>query len=95
MPTDTEKGKRMKPSEAIENIEYARRWMGCESDFSEEALDMAIFALDKQIPQKPEMIWDTTFGKIRPHCLVCGASNPTGANYCWNCGQRFISEEES
>ena len=52
-------------------------------------------ALDKQIPQKPEMIWDTTFGKIRPHCLVCGASNPTGANYCWNCGQRFISEEES
>lgn len=37
----------MKPSEAIENIEYARRWMGCESDFSEEALDMAIFALKK------------------------------------------------
>ena len=38
----------MKPSEAIENIEYARRWMGCESDFSEEALDMAISALKKQ-----------------------------------------------
>lgn len=37
----------MKPSEAIENIEYARRWMGCESDFSEEALDMATFALKK------------------------------------------------
>lgn len=62
---------------------------------STKALDMAIAALDKQISQKPEMIWDTTFGKIRPHCLVCGASNPTGANYCWNCGQRFIAEEES
>ncbi len=37
----------MKPSEAIENIEYARRWMGCESDFFDEALDMAIFALKK------------------------------------------------
>ena len=37
----------MRPSEAIENIEYARRWMGSESDFSEEALDMAIFALKK------------------------------------------------
>ena len=37
----------MKPSEAIENIEYARRWLGSESDFSEEALDMAIFALKK------------------------------------------------
>ena len=59
-----------------------------------EAVEKAISALEKQIPQKPEMIWDTTFGKIRPHCLVCGASNPIGANYCWNCGQRFISEEE-
>ncbi len=39
--------KEMKPSEAIENIEYARRWLGSESDFSEEALDMAIFALKK------------------------------------------------
>ena len=38
----------MKPSEAIENIEYARRWLGSESDFSEEALDMAIAALEKQ-----------------------------------------------
>ena len=37
----------MRPSEAIENIEYARRWLGSESDFSEEALDMAIFALKK------------------------------------------------
>ena len=37
----------MKPSEAIENIEYARRWMGCESDFSEDALNMATLALKK------------------------------------------------
>ena len=37
----------MKPSEAIENIEYARKWLGSESDFSEEALDMATFALKK------------------------------------------------
>jgi ribosomal protein L40E len=43
---------------------------------------LAISALEKQIPQKPEMIWDTTFGKIRPYCLACGASNPAGANYC-------------
>lgn len=37
----------MKPSEAIENIEYARKWLGSESDFSEEALDMATLALKK------------------------------------------------
>ena len=63
--------------------------------FDAEPFDMAVEALEKQEAKKPDMIWDTTFGKIRPHCLVCGASNPTGANYCWNCGQRFISEEES
>lgn len=50
----------MKPDEAIENIEYARRWMGSESDFSEEALDMAILALkkleqDKWIPCKERL----------------------------------------
>jgi len=38
----------VRPSEAIGNIKYARRWMGCESDFSEEALDMAIAALEQQ-----------------------------------------------
>lgn len=38
----------MKPSEAIANIEYARKWLGTESDFSDEALDMAIEALEKQ-----------------------------------------------
>ena len=38
----------MKPSEAIANIEYARKWLGSESDFSDEALDMAIAALKKQ-----------------------------------------------
>lgn len=37
----------MKPSEAIANIEYARKWLGSESDFSEEALDMATLALKK------------------------------------------------
>lgn len=38
----------MTEREAIANIEYARRWMGCESDFSDEALDMAISALERQ-----------------------------------------------
>ena len=38
----------MTEREAIANIEYARKWLGSESDFSEEALDMAISALEKQ-----------------------------------------------
>ena len=38
----------MTEREAIANIEYARSWLGSESDFSDEALDMAIAALEKQ-----------------------------------------------
>lgn len=36
----------MENREAIANIEYARKWLGRESDFSDEALDMAIEALE-------------------------------------------------
>ena len=93
--------KRMENREAIASLKTlcntCTMFPKCVNDKPEcfQAIEMAISALEKQIPQKPEMIWDTTFGKTRPHCLVCGASNPTGANYCWNCGQRFIAEEES
>lgn len=38
----------MKPNEAIANIESARKWLGSESDFSDEALDMSVSALKKQ-----------------------------------------------
>ena len=36
----------MTEREAIANIEYARKWLGSESDFSDEALDMAVEALE-------------------------------------------------
>ena len=64
----------MTEREAIANIEYARKWMGCESDFSEEALDMAISALEKQIPKKPRHIdKNATFdGNWKKVCPACG-----------------------
>ena len=46
----------MKPSEAIANIEYARKWLGCESDFSDEALDMAIEAL--KFKERYDQFWE-------------------------------------
>jgi hypothetical protein len=75
----------MTEREAIANIEYARRWMGCESDFSEEALDMAIFALEKlekdrwipvteRLPEEPDEVLVTDGdGEIRHavYCHVC------------------------
>jgi hypothetical protein len=36
----------MTEREAIANIECARKWLGRESDFSDEALDLAISALE-------------------------------------------------
>lgn len=63
----------MKPSEAIANIEYARKWLGSESDFLDEALDMAISALEKQIPKKPKHVdknasFDGNWKKVCPAC---------------------------
>lgn len=46
----------MKPSEAIANIEYARKWLGTESDFSDEALDMAIEAL--KFKERYDQFWE-------------------------------------
>lgn len=83
----------MKPDEAIENIEYARRWMGSESDFSEEALDMAISALKKQEPKKPLKMKDC---KLRsPYsCPECYTEIPPGCEYCWRCGKKIDWSKE-
>ena len=75
----------MTEREAIANIEYARKWLGCESDFSDEALDMAISALEKQeqgrwvpvterLPEEPDEVLVTDgYGEIRHavYCHVC------------------------
>ena len=59
----------------------------------EDALDMAISALEKQEAKPAEMSWDINFGKVRPHCPVCRESNPMEARYCFSCGQRIKTEE--
>ena len=78
----------MKPSEAIANIEYARKWLGSESDFSEEALDTAIAALEKQESKKPLKMKDC---KLRsPYsCPECYTEIPPGCEYCWRCGKKI------
>lgn len=45
----------MENREAIANIEYARKWLGSESDFSDEALDMAISAME--FKDRYEQFW--------------------------------------
>lgn len=85
----------MEIKEAIANIEYARKWLGSESDFSDEALDMAISALEKQEPMKPlpqEMDID---GRAITPCGFCGEELPHNSLYdfCPHCGQRILHEK--
>ena len=80
----------MKPSEAIENIGYARRWMGCESDFSEEALDMAIFALEK-LEQTKEVIPHRNYQYLSDYWCECGwhLGKKGEVKFCADCGRRI------
>jgi hypothetical protein len=86
----------MTEREAIANIEYARKWLGSESDFSDEALDMAIFALkkleeDRWIPvteRLPELDTDVL--------ITDQYGDVWQAAYVDWCGiERFVSAEES
>lgn len=58
-----------------------------------EAINIAISAVEKQEAKQAKMSWDINFGKVRPHCPVCGESNPIMAKYCFTCGQRIKVEE--
>lgn len=68
-------------------------------DLTQEVIDMAISALEKQIPKKP--VWreiDITNDGIpdeNAYCPVCGAEyepddiERIGFDYCYGCGQRL------
>lgn len=91
----------MTEREAIANIERARKWLGRESDFSDEALDMAISALEKQEKKPAKAKFNKRYNKFVYFCPVCG--EVTGHyDYCSDCGQAIdydnpepYTEEES
>ena len=68
--------------EAIETIESNRPTAGY--TMLQEALDMAIQALEKQIPQKPNPPTDKYHADT---CAVCGGEVVTEQRFCGNCGQ--------
>ena len=79
----------MTESKAIELLEYIREtgngeapYVGCAQNI---AIEMAINALEKQIPKKP------TKDKYVPEldfCPECG-TEVTNCNYCPHCGQNI------
>lgn len=79
----------MTPQEAIRVINDKVRWLPTCPDIVREALDMAIEALEKQIPMKPKKIdhW-----RLCPNCCddyLVGMKQRDyeDISYCLGCGQ--------
>ena len=79
----------MKPEEAISAIKNNMPTKGTYTILT-EALELAIVALEKQVPTKPEMyIGDYEFERW-PICPKCkGELHPNGEKFCSDCGQRI------
>ncbi len=76
----------MRISEAIRMVEIAFGYSTAIHDdwkLDDEALTIAILAMKKQIPMKPE---------LRPLPMSMCVEY-TNANYCPNCGERLLSED--
>lgn len=72
--------------EAIHRLETHKEYISPHGRFTEEAIDMAIEALEKQIPKEPT--W---------RCPSCNApyEEDEKYHYCPSCGQRLdVGEEE-
>lgn len=78
----------MTEQEAIEIIKYASAFNSDNSPLM-KALDMAMNALEKQIPKKPikhiaEQDWY--------ECTACGAYDVYEQGYCDECGQKLDND---
>lgn len=76
-------------------IEYLNDPIGKGMDEHNEAVNIALFALEKRIPQKT-MYGHSTYADWR-ECSVCGSQVTRNATvkdkYCRNCGQATDWEE--
>lgn len=77
----------MTESEAIELLTSQLTF----NELNREAKQMAVNALEKQIPQKP--IFDS-YHRAGHRCPNCNNTNPWGYKHCKHCGQRLDWDEE-
>lgn len=77
----------MKIEEAIQRLETHKEYISPHGRFTEEAIDMAIEALEKQIPS------GIIFNGDEAVCPKCGA-DAEWKKYCEECGQRLVSDDE-
>ena len=96
----------MTESEAIKEVRFNMSTIGLSDKAAKrvvEARDMAINALEKQIPKKPEYEADGyADGELvydYAKCPICGHDfeygiNDWGCNYCSDCGQKLDWSDE-
>lgn len=77
------------PNEAID---YLLDPIG-KRDIHDDAIELAVDSLRKQIPKEAYIVWGETFGSNKPQCPVCLTIGRHGMNYCWNCGQALSGTE--
>lgn len=85
----------MKIQEAIEILKHEHDYAQLLS-YVNEALKMAISALEKQIPKKPILAEEQHIRYLMDYiCPLCGKHfSGTGiASYCYHCGQALIWDD--
>ena len=91
----------MKIEEAIQRLETHKEYISPHGRFTEEAIDMAIEALEKQMPRSPilegdgyadgEMVYDRWYC---PRCDMDYDAEYEKHDHCPVCGQKILWEEE-
>lgn len=76
----------MKPQEAISAIKHNMPTKGTYTILT-EGLELAVKALEKQIPMKPIIDSENI-------CPYCGITINEGDEYCFDCGQKIDWSED-
>lgn len=91
----------MKDSEAVKEIRFNMSTIGLSNEAAKrvvEARDMAINALEKQIPIKPMISYDERVKENWCSCGVCcsgfGWKRTIHYKYCPDCGQKLDWSDE-
>jgi uncharacterized OB-fold protein len=76
-------------SKEIDRIECAIRHIESSIDVDSWAMEIAVEAMEKQIPKKPRAPMDAYWT-----CPTCGRKVNYPFEYCVSCGQKICWEEE-